>query len=201
MGKNKLKWLTLSQSSVFFASSLIFPFYILFVKNIGSSYTQFGFSYGLFGLSGALIYPLLGRLSERLDSRYFLLANSLGHGCAAFVCPAYRERRSSVYRPSAVRALWGNAEARRKSADRRFYRQRRTRKENWKLPFLDCGLFSGSYYAWRLSRRLFYGTNDFLCKLYSLFLERINDDENRLTASACFFMRLRKAGDQRFLLQ
>ncbi|CAM3986836.1 hypothetical protein BASU183_11020 [Bacillus subtilis] len=39
MGKNKLKWLTLSQSSVFFASSLIFPFYILFVKNIGSSYT------------------------------------------------------------------------------------------------------------------------------------------------------------------
>ncbi|MGF7533747.1 MFS transporter [Bacillus mexicanus] len=78
MGKNKLKWLTLSQSSVFFASSLIFPFYILFVKNIGSSYTQFGFSYGLFGLSGALIYPLLGRLSERFDSRYFLLANSWG---------------------------------------------------------------------------------------------------------------------------
>lgn len=78
MGKNKLKWLTLSQSSVFFASSLIFPFYILFVKNIGSSYTQFGFSYGLFGLSGALIYPLLGRLSERFDSRYFLLLNSWG---------------------------------------------------------------------------------------------------------------------------
>ncbi|MEC1689383.1 MFS transporter [Bacillus mojavensis] len=78
MGKNKLKWLTLSQSSVFFASSLIFPFYILFVKNIGSSYTQFGFSYGLFGLSGALIYPLLGRLSERIDSRYYLLANSWG---------------------------------------------------------------------------------------------------------------------------
>ncbi len=77
MGK-QLKWLTLSQSSVFFASSLIFPFYILFVKNIGSSYTQFGFSYGLFGLSGALIYPLLGRLSERIDSRYYLLANSWG---------------------------------------------------------------------------------------------------------------------------
>ncbi|AGA21552.1 MFS transporter [Bacillus subtilis] len=63
---------------MFFASSLIFPFYILFVKNIGSSYTQFGFSYGLFGLSGALIYPLLGRLSERFDSRYFLLLNSWG---------------------------------------------------------------------------------------------------------------------------
>lgn len=50
-----------------FAGSLIFPFYILFIKNIGSSYTQFGLSYGLFGLSGALIHPLLGRLSARLD--------------------------------------------------------------------------------------------------------------------------------------
>lgn len=118
MGKNKLKWLTLSQSSVFFASSLIFPFYILFVKNIGSSYTQFGFSYGLFGLSGALIYPLLGRLSERFDSRYFLLLNSWGMGCSAFICPAYRKRRSSVHRPSAVRALWSDAKAWRKSADR-----------------------------------------------------------------------------------
>lgn len=66
MKQNHLKWLILSQSSVFFAGSLIFPFYILFIKNIGSSYTQFGLSYGLFGLSGALIHPLLGRLSARL---------------------------------------------------------------------------------------------------------------------------------------
>ncbi|MEC2424004.1 MFS transporter, partial [Bacillus velezensis] len=42
MKHNHLKWLILSQSSVFFAGSLIFPFYILFIKNIGSSYTQFG---------------------------------------------------------------------------------------------------------------------------------------------------------------
>lgn len=57
MKHNHLKWLILSQSSVFFAGDLIFPFYILFIKNIGSSYTQFGLSYGLFGLSGALIHP------------------------------------------------------------------------------------------------------------------------------------------------
>ncbi len=64
-----------------FAGDLIFPFYILFIKNIGSSYTQFGLSYGLFGLSGALIHPPLGRLSARLDSRWFLMANSWGWRC------------------------------------------------------------------------------------------------------------------------
>ncbi|WP_163113793.1 MFS transporter [Bacillus velezensis] len=87
MKYNHLKWLILSQSSVFFAGSLIFPFYILFIKNIGSSYTQFGLSYGLFGLSGALIHPLLGRLSARLDSRWFLMANSWGMAVLLLTLP------------------------------------------------------------------------------------------------------------------
>lgn len=87
MKHNHLKWLILSQSSVFFAGSLIFPFYILFIKNIGSSYTQFGLSYGLFGLSGALIHPLLGRLSARLDSRWFLMANSWGMAVLLLTLP------------------------------------------------------------------------------------------------------------------
>lgn len=74
----KLKGLILSQSSVFFASSLIFPFYILFVKNVGSSFAQFGLSYGLFGLSSALLHPIIGRLSSKVDHRIFLLIHAWG---------------------------------------------------------------------------------------------------------------------------
>jgi MFS family permease len=78
MKHNGLKWLVLSQSGGFFASSLVFPFYILFLKNVGSSFTQFGFSYGLFGISAALIHPLLGKLSNQIDNRYFLIGHAWG---------------------------------------------------------------------------------------------------------------------------
>ncbi|MGP4081223.1 MFS transporter [Pseudalkalibacillus sp. R45] len=78
MNKAKLKGLVISQSSVFFASSLIFPFYILFIKNVGSSFAQFGLSYGLFGLSSALLHPVIGKLSSRIDHRLFLLVNAWG---------------------------------------------------------------------------------------------------------------------------
>lgn len=78
MKNNGLKWLVLSQSGVFFASSLVFPFYILFLKNVGSSFTQFGLSYGLFGLSAAIIHPILGKLSNRINNRYFLIGHAWG---------------------------------------------------------------------------------------------------------------------------
>ncbi|MDQ0339673.1 MFS family permease [Caldalkalibacillus uzonensis] len=74
----KLKWLIITQSSVFFASSLIFPFYILFIKNVGTSYAQFGLAYGIFGLSAALIHPVIGRLSRRVNHYYLLIINAWG---------------------------------------------------------------------------------------------------------------------------
>lgn len=78
MNQQILRLLVMSQSITFFASSLIFPFYILFLKNVGSSFTAFGLSYGLFGLSSAFVYPLLGRLSGQIDNRYLLLLNCWG---------------------------------------------------------------------------------------------------------------------------
>ncbi len=78
MNDTRLKGLIISQSSVFFASSLIFPFYILFIKNVGSSFAQFGLSYGLFGLSSALLHPVIGRFSPLIDHRLFLLVNAWG---------------------------------------------------------------------------------------------------------------------------
>jgi MFS family permease len=103
MDLQKLKWLIISQSSVFFASSLIFPFYILFIKNVGSSYTQFGIAYGLFGLSAALMHPIIGRLSTKFDNHYFLILNSWGMAAVLLYFPHIE----SVFQVYIVQILMG----------------------------------------------------------------------------------------------
>jgi MFS family permease len=67
-----------AQSTLFFAGNFIFPFYILFIKNVGSSISQFGISYGLFGLSAALVHPLLGRMSGKVSDKVMLAVSSFG---------------------------------------------------------------------------------------------------------------------------
>jgi MFS family permease len=103
MVSQKLKWLIISQSNVFFASSLIFPFYILFIKNVGSSFTQFGLSYGIFGLSSAFVHPIIGRLSKRIDTRYFLIINSWGMAIVLLYFPHI----TSVYQVYVVQIILG----------------------------------------------------------------------------------------------
>ncbi|CAH0346588.1 MFS transporter [Bacillus sp. CECT 9360] len=60
------------QSIISIAGSMIFPFYVLLLNNVGNSYSQFGWAYGLFALTSALAYPVIGRLADRLgDSVLF----------------------------------------------------------------------------------------------------------------------------------
>ncbi|RFU61850.1 MFS transporter [Peribacillus glennii] len=54
------------QSFISVAGSMIFPFYVLMLKNAGNSYSQFGWAYGLFALSSALFYPVIGRFADRV---------------------------------------------------------------------------------------------------------------------------------------
>ncbi len=37
-----------SQSIIMMAGSMVFPFYILLLRNVGNSFSQFGWAYGLF---------------------------------------------------------------------------------------------------------------------------------------------------------
>ncbi|MBM6617394.1 MFS transporter [Bacillus suaedaesalsae] len=89
--QQRLKIFMMSQSITFFASSLIFPFYILFLKNVGSSFTTFGFSYGLFGLSSALIYPLLGKVSMHIENRMFMFVHCFGMALTLLTFPHITE--------------------------------------------------------------------------------------------------------------
>ena len=64
------------QSIIVMASSMIFPFYVLLLKNVGDSYSQFGWAYGLFALTSAFAYPLIGKFSDKLGDKVLLILYS-----------------------------------------------------------------------------------------------------------------------------
>lgn len=62
------------QTIVMMATSIVFPFYILLLNHVGNNYAQFGWAYGLFSLTAALFYPLIGRIADRIgDGRLFII--------------------------------------------------------------------------------------------------------------------------------
>lgn len=66
------------QGMVGMASTMIFPFYILLLKNAGTSYAQFGWAYGLFALTAAISYPLIGKAGDRIGDKTLLSIYSWG---------------------------------------------------------------------------------------------------------------------------
>ncbi|MGM0873264.1 MAG: MFS transporter [Bacillota bacterium] len=79
------------QSIIMMASSMIFPFYVLLLNNIGNSYSQFGWAYGLFALTSALVYPLIGRFSDKLGDRKLLLTYSFSMSFILLFFPLVEE--------------------------------------------------------------------------------------------------------------
>jgi len=75
---NETKWLTISQGIAILGSSLVFPFYIIFIKEIGANFSEFGIAFGLFTITSALVHGLIGKYSDRFGRKIFLIINSLG---------------------------------------------------------------------------------------------------------------------------
>ncbi len=67
-----------SQSFAVMAMSVSFPFYLLFIKNIGTSFSTFGFAYGLFMISSACFHKFIGGIIERYGSKLLLIVYSFG---------------------------------------------------------------------------------------------------------------------------
>ncbi|MFD2445541.1 MFS transporter [Bacillus sp. CGMCC 1.16607] len=80
-----------SQSLMVAAGSVIFPFYLLFIRKIGDSYSQFGWAYGLFTLIAACSYPIIGRMTDRFGERQLLLLYSWGMSLIMLVIPITTE--------------------------------------------------------------------------------------------------------------
>ncbi|CAM3909366.1 MFS transporter [Lederbergia lenta] len=73
-----MRWIVISQSIAILGSSLVFPFYLIFIKEVGGGFLQYGISYGLFMMSSALVHLFIGKLSDRVGRTLFLLVNSWG---------------------------------------------------------------------------------------------------------------------------
>ena len=79
------------QGTIGMASSMIFPFYILMIKNVGNSYSQFGWAYGLFALTAAICYPLIGKIADKVGDQLLLSVYSWGMALLLLVFPLANE--------------------------------------------------------------------------------------------------------------
>ncbi|PLT27927.1 MFS transporter [Peribacillus deserti] len=82
-----MRWLISSQSLALMASSVTFPFYLLFIKNLGSSYSSFGFAYGIFILSSSVFHVPIGRASDHFGNKSLLIVYSWGMAAVFLFIP------------------------------------------------------------------------------------------------------------------
>jgi MFS family permease len=87
MSDPRLRWLMISQAIALFGSGIVFPFYVIFTKEIGANFTEFGVAYALFSLSAAVTHLVVGRWSDRMGRRPFLVLNSVGTAIVLLLFP------------------------------------------------------------------------------------------------------------------
>ncbi|WP_175989109.1 MFS transporter [Bacillus sp. Marseille-Q1617] len=83
-----MRWFILSQSFAMTAASVSFPFYLLFIQNIGRSFSSFGFAYGLFTLSAALSHRLIGKLADQSGGLRLLIFYAVGMSFLFLLIPS-----------------------------------------------------------------------------------------------------------------
>jgi MFS family permease len=81
-----LKWLIRSQSIVTLAAGMIYPYYLLFLKNLGNSYSKYGLAFAVFTISAAAASQWLARYLDRYGLRMLMLS-SLGMAAAMLLFP------------------------------------------------------------------------------------------------------------------
>ncbi|MCG7407302.1 MFS transporter [Paenibacillus sp. ACRRX] len=84
---SRLRWLMLSQSMMTFGAGIVFPFYIIFVKEIGGDFTEFGLAYGLFTLCAALLSIWFGKSSDRYGKVRYLVLSAWGTSVLFLIFP------------------------------------------------------------------------------------------------------------------
>jgi len=79
------------QTMLMIASSIVFPFYILLLNNVGHNYAQFGWAYGLFALTAAIFYPLIGKIADKIGDKALFVFYSFGMALILLFFPIVSE--------------------------------------------------------------------------------------------------------------
>ncbi|MGG1575976.1 MFS transporter [Fictibacillus sp. NRS-1165] len=130
------KQLIRSQSIMITASSIAFPFYLLLLRNLGDSYSQFGWAYGLFALTSAIFHPLIGSWSDRFGDRALLLIYAWGMAVLMLLVPVLSE----TWHVYVIKILMGLLGAVQKTTEKTAI-SRHTEKN-------DTGKKVGHYHLW-----------------------------------------------------
>ncbi|QDX94238.1 MFS transporter [Brevibacillus laterosporus] len=108
-----ITWLIRSQSIVTLAGGMIYPYYLLFLKNLGNSYSKYGLAFAVFTVSSAAVSQWL---APRLDrhSAPILAISSLGMMVVMFAFPWV----SSYIWVLILQAIMGSCNAMQKMSER-----------------------------------------------------------------------------------
>jgi len=81
-----IKWLVRSQSIVTLASGMIYPYYLLFLKNLGNSFSKYGLAFAVFTISSAAASQWLAPRMDR-HAKQWLIVSSVGMAAAMIAFP------------------------------------------------------------------------------------------------------------------
>jgi MFS family permease len=71
------KWLIRSQSVFTLAAGMIYPYYLLFLKNLGNSYSKYGLAFAVFTISSAIVSQWIAPKLDQ-NGRKILIGSALG---------------------------------------------------------------------------------------------------------------------------
>lgn len=131
-----MRWLLISQNLILFGSSMVFPYYVIFIKEVGANFTQFGFSYALFAISSAAVHNFAGKLTDRFGQSVFLALSAWGTAFALIFFPVV----TSIYQVYILQIIMGFFGAFQKTAEKALVADI--------TEFNGRGKQIGKYHAW-----------------------------------------------------
>jgi|SRR3989344_2193164 len=146
------RWLTISQSITILGAGLVFPFYILFIKEVGVSFTEFGIAYGVFTISSALVHKFIGKSCDKFGNKYFLMINSFGTATMFLIFPIV----TNIWQVYGIQVLLGVFGAMQKTSEKTIvanFTEERNRGERigiyhgWLAIFSGVAIIVGGYLA------------------------------------------------------
>lgn len=175
-----LKWMVISQSWVLFATGLVFPFYVIFLREAGGSFSEFGLAYGLFTLSSALVHRWIGSTSDERGRKGFLLISTWTTAVIFLLFPVVTE----IWQVYVLQVLLGIVGAMQKTSEKAMIADvtdggRRGEKIGsyhfWVSLFSGFAVIAGGYLIDWLTVDLIFYTGSILLFISGIFILKIEE--------------------------